>query len=696
MYLNLPLAAAGKDIDTVGGVNYPDPYRWLETSNKKNVRDWQESEARLAARYVRDWPHYHLLEKRISELSSGRSVSVPRKVGKYWYWVGKDSNTGCTGLLMADVVYKDARLIYDSSMGGAPTTRVLSWFSPSLDGQILAVGFCDDGSEYNQILLIEISSGKKIPNAPQQWLMDNWTGGVCWLPDRSGFYFLALIGDREEFCQQLLFHSLLTGKQETVDIPGVKAIVNDYILITLSPQGHYLVAYQGLVEPRPVALCKLCSNSQKWTRFISLEKGIMTGFVYAETFIAITDIGADRGRVISIPLNVENPNDTSRWVELVPESEAVLRNVTLVSNYLYISTLVDTYSEIRIFDLAGAFQCKVPLPGRGALYEPNFAFMTCAFKGLQDEYLFGYSSFQQSWGVYSHRPTEKSLTILTEPQVKFNDVVVEDCEAISSDGVAIRYQCVRNDNLDTSTPQPTLLFAYGGFNVPLTNKFPNAIAAFIESGGVYVHCHIRGGGEFGRCWWERGRGRYKGNCSLDLYSVAENLIKKGQAVPETMAMTGGSNGGLLAGVALTQRPELWKVVIPRIPILDLVGALRDPYGRFAMTGELVSDPNDPDDLIGMAGRSAYHLIKSNINYPSVLISAGDSDPRCPAWHARKFGAYLQAENSGDNPILVHVHDNAGHGMATAGAIQKEIDTEWIAFTMKQLHMQPTPTNKDTK
>jgi prolyl oligopeptidase len=209
----------------------------------------------------------------------------------------------------------------------------------------------------------------------------------------------------------------------------------------------------------------------------------------------------------------------------------------------------------------------------------------------------------------------------------------------------------------------------------------------VAGGGVLVHAHLRGGGEFGRDWWEGGRQRNKANCYADLYAVAEDLISRGITTRGQLALTGVSNGGVLCGVAVTQRPDLWQAVVPQVPLLDLIGALRDPYDAYAISSEF-ADPEVPAEIRRLASFSPYHLVRKGVGYPAVFIVAGDNDPRCPAWHSRKFAARLQAAQEGTAPVLLHVFENAGHGAATHQEVALQQASEWLAFLFMTLGLSP--------
>jgi len=351
---------------------------------------------------------------------------------------------------------------------------------------------------------------------------------------------------------------------------------------------------------------------------------------------------------------------------------------------LYLSEFVDTYGRVRIVDLTGAELGEVPLPGRGALAEAPFPSMTLAPRGHPDEFVFAFSSLTESWGIYRHRPGDSAIETLSEPAVRVT-AVIQDHWATSPDGTLIPYHIVQRPDLVGSGAQPALIYAYGGFNAPWVPQFPGAMAAFIDAGGTFVHAHLRGGAEFGLDWWRGGRMETKQNCYDDLYAVAEDLVANGLTTTAQLGVTGGSNGGLMSGVAITQRPDLWRVVVPRVPFLDVIGACRESYGRMAVSEEF-GDPDDPVDVRRLASFSPYHLVTDGTAYPAVYLDVGDTDPRCQPWHGRKFAARLQAATTSGLPVLLRVWRNVGHGWATAKDVEVAQHTQWLAFVMDQLGM----------
>jgi len=649
------------DTDTLAGVTFPDPYRWLE-GNGDAVRRWQREQAELASAYVKKWPHFERLRDLVARFTLerlDRGSGMPRYVAGRWFRAEQSK------AIESDAPLGAGRVLFDSG------AAFLSWISPSPDGRLLALGVCEDGSEKNTIRLLDVASGGVLAGAPTQALMDNWTGGVHWLPDSSGFFFTGL-----EQCVYLHRHTTVR-----CEIPWVNA--REFRMVVVSRDGRYAVALERLSNVIPVAIAGLAGDGPlQWRPFITGLDGTVAGHICGDQYIAVTDVGAPRGRLVAIPLEDGNPNDPSRWRELVGESEAVLRSVTPVGERLYLSEYVDTYSRVRIVSRHGKAVGEVPLPGRGALGEPSFSLQTHVPRGHPDRFVFIFSSLSVSQGIYCHAPGESQVEVLRPPQVSLEGLMVEDLTAVSADGTRVTYHVVRRP--EATGTQPTLIYAYGGFNAPLIPQFPGTMAAFIAAGGVYVHAHIRGGGEYGLDWWRGGQQRNKQNGYDDLYAVAEDLMAGGRATPSTLALMGGSNGGLMAGVAITQRPELWKVVVPRVPMLDLIGACRDSYGRMCVNMEY-ADVEDPAEVRRLATFSPYHLIKQGVRYPAVFIDAGDTDPRCPPWHARKFAACLQRVAS--EPVLLHVWENVGHGWATDKNLMVLEHTEWLAFVLQHLGME---------
>jgi prolyl oligopeptidase len=666
---------------TLADLSVPDPYRWLGQDSEE-VRQWQRAQARLATAHVREWPGFDRLRSLVERFNEERLVTLPRYAAGCWFRKRISEGASQAQAVVSDEPMSEGRVLFDPYSENPVRPPFLSWLSPSPDGKLLAVGVCSDGSESNTIRLIDVRSGNQVDGAPTHTLMDNWAGAQ-WLPDSSGFFFTATTGSPTDLEQSVFLHRRLPSPTtEPMYVPwsGVK----ECRAAVVSPDGRHVVALERINDTIPVAIGTIGACRVAWRPFVTSVVATVAGHVIGDRYIAVTNLDAPRGRLIAIPLDAADPNDPATWQELVAESDAVLRTVTPVCDLLYLTEFVDTYARVRIVTADGRTCGEVPLPMRGALSEMAFPIGNLIPKGHPNRFVFALSSLTKSWGIYSHTPGQKGVETIQAPQVELEGAVVEDRWALSTGGARIPYHIVRGSERETSTPQPTLIYAYGGFNVSLVPQFPGMMAAFVAAGGVFVHAHLRGGGEFGRDWWESGRHANKQNCYDDLYAVAEDLIAQGRCTSQKLAVTGGSNGGLMAGVAVTQRPDLWAVVIPRVPRLDLIAACQTDYGRRATLEDRVVSLTDSREIRRLVSLSPYHSVRDGVAYPAVFIDAGDTDPRCPPQDARKFAARLQKASSGDGPILLHVWENVGHGWATDRQTAITEYTEWLAFTLRHL------------
>lgn len=667
--------------DTLAGVSFSDPYRWLEQESEE-VRRWQRAQAVVASAHVREWPHFDRLRRLVARFSTEHYGVLPQYTAGRWFRTRVAEGASQAQALVADEPMGDGRVLFDPMTENLERPPFLSWIAPSPDGLTLALGVCPDGSEHNTTRLIDVGTGRMLADPPPQTLMDS-TSRVQWLPDSSGFFFSAITGAAIDFEQNVYLHRRFPAPTTIpVDIAWTEA--KDCRWVVVSRDGKYAVAFERFASPIPVAFAALGAGPLRWRPFITSIVGTVAGHVVGERYIAVTDVGAPRGRVVAIGLDADDPNDPQGWQELVGESDATLRTVAPVGEALYLTEFVDTYARVRIVDLDGKALSEVPLPGRGAVgIERSHLMLSTLLKGHPEKFLFTFSSLTVSPGIYSHTPGHEGIETLQAPQVRLESTLVEDRWAVSADGTRIPYHLVRRADVNAAQPQPTLIYAYGGYNIPLEPQFPGPMAAFIAVGGVFVHAHLRGGGEFGLEWRQGGRMRNKQNCYADLYAVAEDLIAANRCTPHSLAVTGESNGGLMAGLAVIQRPDLWKVVVPRVPMLDLIGACRDPFGRMCVMMEL-ANVEDPKEVRRLVTFSPYHLVGEGVSYPAVFLDAGDTDRRSPPWHARKFAARLQRATTGSAPILLHVWENVGHGWATDKNIAVNQNTEWLAFTLRHL------------
>lgn len=688
-----PPTRTGTDFSEPAGVRIPDPYRWLEADTAE-VRDWQREQAALAVSTIAAGGHLERARAFVEAFDDGARPELPAPAAGHWF----RAEAGPNGpeVLVAEAPYGPGRMLArladfrDPELGVDAPAPTLSWLAPSPDGRLLALGVCTDGSEHHRIRIVDVETGAERADAPPQTLHSAWAGGVSWWPDSRGFSFFALTGRPEDFAQAVFEHRIGGGTRiEDVPIPEGS---REYTRLQYSADGRRVVASHRLGSPAPVAVRALDTPGAPWRPFVTGlplgPGGTVAGHIVGGAYIAVTDVDAPRGRVVAIPLDAEHPEDPSTWTELVPQGDTVLRAITPVGDRLLLHGFDRTVAFVRILGLDGREMPgepgRVPLPGEGAIGSPFFALTALAANppaSERDGYVFAFSTLTTSWGVYRYLPASGTLETLRAPGIEL-DATVELAHASALDGTAIPFHVVRPAGADPAAPAPVLISAYGAANVPLLPQYQGDLAAFVAAGGTLVQAYLRGGGELGSDWFRGAHRERRHVRDGDLVTVAEHLLAAGIAAQGGLALTGGSDGGLMCGVAVTTRPDLWRAVLPRAPLLDLIGGIRDPYLEFVIR-KAWGDPDVAADVRRLAGNSPYELVEP-ARFPAVYVQAGATDPRCPPWQARKFVARMQAAQRGEAPILLHVFENAGHGAATSPEVLAQQDAEWLAVLLGEL------------
>ncbi|MET4803859.1 prolyl oligopeptidase family serine peptidase [Bradyrhizobium sp. LB11.1] len=669
-----PATTPETTVARLGEKDVPDEYNWLAETSPR-VQAWVAEQNRLTSHYLAGLPSGEFVSEAISRYDVARPDQLPRFAGGAWFWISSNLESGRPAVRTGPKFPASGSVLYDTTdlESAVPT---ITWISPSSDGKILALGLCEDGSENNRIILIDVPTGHVLPDGPDIPLMDNWTGGVHWLPDNRRFYFTGLPNRSVDGGFEVFLHDLKSKHTGLADIIWPQKA--DYRGVFIRPGTTWAIAVQGLSDPVPIAVLDLADPHAQWRSFVRGAEGGLPGQVFGDRYIAVTFVGANRGRIVSIPLSGDGSTDT--WREIVPESNVVFRTIIPAGNCFYVTLFDDTYSGVHIYGLNGEFIDSVRLPALGAITEGIFPIMNLTRPTFETTALFVVSTLTTSWGIYKHDPSSGGLETVVAPATTIPDAIVEEGTARSKDGTPVRYHVVGKRRTETG-PRPTLIFAYGASNRPLIPEFPGAMATVVEAGCIFVHAHIRGGSEFGLSWWLEGRAQNKQNGYDDLYAVAEDLIKKGFTRPAQLAVAGKSNGGMMVGVAITQRPDLWAAAVPLVPVLDLLDWFTRPY----LHGNIeFGDPDDPRDLERILATSPYHAIRPGVAYPALLAIAGATDPRCPPCHASKFVARLQSAQAQGKPALLRIHENEGHGAAAAAEVRMRLNTEWLTFVLSEI------------
>jgi len=683
MSLNYPETPRKPVTKTIGGITFDDPFAWLQEETPE-VLDWQAKQNAVAQDLVRSWAGYEHLYTSILE-EGGYHLDallkgVPRLVGGKWFQITATADGVGSAVCVSDSYQDPGRVIIDTLILAEDREDdrpvMIYYYEPSPDGSHVALMIASGGDEVGSIRVVDTESNKMLPidvpfpvnNGPVwDWIQDG-SGILAGDRAKDGRHLIRFIPINEELHPQHEF--VFNFDQVHSSIPILTPQV--------SPGGRWVVAVSGPHEHTAFMIGDL--HNGDWRPFLPADfDGECHGeWADEEHFIAIETGTVPRGRVVSIP--VSTSTDLTTWKELVPTSEAVLRSLTVLQGNILLADLLDVSMRLRQLSLDGTIINEVPLPPFGS---SPLVFMFREFP-RSDACLFQHGTFTQQALTYYLDLDTGELEVVGEQFERLEGIEVTQAFATSKDGTRVPYFIVHREDVDISSPQPTLLTGYGGFNQAWLPTFLAHLLPFVQAGGVFAHSCLRGGGEYGKEWHEAGRLQNKQNTFDDLFAVAEDLIATGITVPDQLALEGASNGGLLAGVAIVQRPDLWKAVVPTVPILDMMTPASTPDIGAYMEADY-GNPNDPDDASVIYSYSPYHNIRDGVVYPAVFQVFGEKDTGCPPFQGRKFTARLQEANIGDNPILMRVWLDAGHG--AYGAIGAQQNAEWLSFVMRELRME---------
>ena len=637
-----------------------DPFLGLETDSEATLA-WQSAQNDAADRALREWEGFEALRDAVAPHLARLATTAPVHRGGYWFRVDDGP------LVVADSPTAPGRVLVD------PGDASLDWFFPSHSGARVAYGISFAGDEQSVLHVVETESGEVLPDRIP--FTSNAT--VAWLPDETGFAVNAgTAPDFERVDKMLLVHRL--GQDEPSRPEPIQVREPYCVYPQVSDDGRYLTAVTSEVEPRADWIRELPDG--EWRPFLLDVEGTCNGVFDGETYVAVCTEGTPRGRLVRIPL--ETAGDRETWVELIPEGELVLRFVERTGNRLVVGALRDARSVVLLVAPDGAVE-EVELPVEGlvsqvashAVFQPAAVNTGAGVAGDEDGFSFVLGAPDHSAGLYRYEHADGRVAELRPPEARF-PFAVSRHTATAPDGARVHYDVVCRDDLEPSA-LPTVLYAYGGWNVALTAGSLGANAHLVEAGAALVLAHIRGGGEEGTAFHRDGALERKQHSYDDLYAVAEDVVARGIADARRVAVLGGSNGGLMVGVAVTQRPDLWCAACSLVPVTDMLRYHTSPYGETGLRE--YGDPGDPAAAAVLRAYSPYHNVRPGRGYPPTLVVAGANDMRCPAWHARKLVARLQAEGSG-GPFLLRVL-GGGHLSTRRGA---DFVAEWQGFLLRRL------------
>ncbi len=664
---------------TIGGVSFEEPYPWLFEDTPEAL-EWQWARDEEAKAYARSYPRFEALLDRFrrANAAAGGGFMAPRRRGGRWFRIGGEAAN--PAVIVSAEPFGEGETItttaeYSQRHGGK---AMISWLEVSPKGTYLAFCFGLDGDMAGAWSIWDVAAKRHIKDIPAL----AYTGARHgWLPDESGFW---LDGRNSEGLHELRFVPVAPGAAERAAVVFPESLVeakHSGLTAQVSPNGKRAIL---VTEPHEhVALAVLDLTSGEATPF--LPEGWTGEFdgtwIDDETYLARMVGDAPRGRVAAIP--VATSRDPKTWRSVVPEGEGFMSWAGVIGGRLYVGDLADVSLRIRVFDLEGHLEKTLPLESPGS--SPSL-FIERAVRPTE-ALAFSHATFTRSPVWFAVDPDNLDVRQMTEPTQRLEGVVVEPRFATSTGGARIPYFVVKRGDVGAG-PLPTIFYGYGGFNVALLPSFPSAYAPFIEAGGVYVHCCLRGGAEYGKGWHDAGRLKNKQNTFDDLYAIAEQVIADGLSKPDLMAIHGGSNGGLLAAAAVVQRPDLWRASVPQVPIMDMLEPLpviAENAGIRAIFYEDYGDPQNPDDAASIFKWSPYHNVRKGLAYPAVFQVFGEKDLGCLPHHGRRFTARLRDSTTSDRPIHLRVWRDTGHGSADPDIAAQQA-AELLCFLMKELGM----------
>jgi len=681
--IEYPDAQKVDTVDVYFGREVADPYRWLEDDNSAETAEWVEAENKITFDYLKEIPFRQQLKERLTEIWNYPKYRVPFKRGNKYFMQKNDGIQNQDVLYIMDSMDDVPEVLLDPNKLSEDGTVALSDVSVSKDGKYLAYSTSSGGSDWNEINVMEIESGKLLKDHVK-WVKFS---GISWKDD--GFFYSSYDKPDEEDVlsgqnrfHKVYYHKLGTEQEEDKLIfsDTEKPLRNFHAYLTEDEQ--FLI----IIETESTSGNALYASKINDINKLDIKK-IADGFEYdyivvdhiGDELIVQTNHEAPKGKVIKIDFN--NPK-IEKWVDLIPEKEEVLEGVGIVGGKLYTQYLKDASNQAYFYTMDGEFVNELELPTVGSISE---------FNGNKEDNIafYGFTSFSFPSSIYTYDIENNSSEIYKASELNFDSEAYETKQVFfeSKDGTKVPMFIVSKKGINLDGNNPTMLYGYGGFNISLTPGFSISRAAFIEQGGVFVMVTLRGGGEYGEEWHKAGMKLNKQNVFDDFIHAARYLIKEKYTSSEKLAIIGGSNGGLLVGACMTQEPALFKVAIPIVGVMDMLR-----YHNFTIGWAWASDYGRSDESEEMfnylLGYSPLHNIKEGVNYPATLAITADHDDRVVPAHTFKFMAELQAKNGGKNPVLVRIETKAGHGAGKPTSKQIDEAADLYSFIMYNLDMKP--------
>ncbi|WP_299098317.1 prolyl oligopeptidase family serine peptidase [uncultured Winogradskyella sp.] len=679
-------------VDTLFGEAIVDPYRWLEDDKSKETEDWVKAQNSVTFGYLDNIPYREELKERLTKLWNYEKIGSPFKEGDYTYFYKND------GLQNQYVIYRyktnadpsTAEVFLDPNTFKEDGTISLGGTSFSKDGKTLAYAISEGGSDWRKVLIMNTETKEIIEDT----LVDIKFSGMSWYKN-EGFYYSsydkpigsALSAKTDQ--HKVYYHKLGTKQsKDQLIFGGTPEEKHRYIYGGVTEDDHYLV-----ISPRvSTSGNKLYIKDLTKTNAPLIE---ILGHTDSDTNIIenvgsklyiMTNLGAPNEKIVTVDASNPTPEN---WVDFIPETENVLSPST-GGGYFFANYMVNAVSKVLQYDYDGKLVREIELPGVGSA--GGFG-----AKKKDAELYYSFTNYVTPGSIYKYNIEKGTSELFRKPDIDFNPENYTSKQIFykSKDGTKVPMIITHKKGLELNGKNPTILYGYGGFNVSLTPSFSIANAVWMEQGGIYAVPNLRGGGEYGKAWHDAGTKLQKQNVFDDFIAAAEYLISENYTSSDYLAIRGGSNGGLLVGATMTQRPDLMKVALPAVGVLDMLR-----YHTFTAGAGWAYDYGTAEDSKEMfdylKGYSPVHNVKEGVKYPATMVTTGDHDDRVVPAHSFKFAAELQSKQAGNNPTLIRIETDAGHGAGTPVSKIIEQYADIYGFTLYNMGYEVLPTKTEEK
>lgn len=686
MKFTYPETVKGNVVDTYFDASVKDPYRWLEDDRSPETEAWVAEQNKVTYAHLDEIPYRKTLNDRLSKLWNYEKISAPFKEGENEYYYKND------GLQNQSVLYKkntegDDEIFLDPNTFSEEGTTSLGSVSFSKDGKTVAYSISEGGSDWRKVIIMDVDT----KTIKEDTLIDVKFSGLSWKSNEGVYYSSYDKPKGSELSaktdqHKLYFHKLGTSqKDDQLIFGGTEEQKRRYVGGYVTEDDKYLLI-SGAISTSGNDLF-IQDLTQENAPFVQMVKGFNADAYVIENdgskLFVVTNLNAPNQKIVTVEAN--NPG-IENWVDFIPETENVLSPST-GAGYFFAEYMKDAVSQIKQYDYTGKLIREVELPGIGSVG---------GFSGKKEanELYYSFTNYITPNTIYKYDPKAGSTEVYQKPNIDFNSDAYESKQVFynSKDGTKIPMIITHKKGLELNGKNPTILYGYGGFNISLTPSFRTANTIWLEQGGIYAVPNLRGGGEYGKKWHDAGTQLKKQNVFDDFIAAAEYLQNQNYTSPDYMAILGRSNGGLLVGATMTQRPDLMKVALPGVGVLDMLR-----YHTFTAGAGWAYDygtsEQSKDMFEYLKGYSPVHNVKEGVEYPATMVHTADHDDRVVPAHSFKFISELQDKQAGNLPVLIRIETNAGHGAGKPVAMQISEYVDLFAFTLHHMGFETLPNQK---